>query len=144
MNFYSLGFAFNTELTKVILITKNKPAWQAGKLNGIGGKLEVKETLDECMAREFYEETGCNNDPTNWIYVGFMKDRARQFYVNIYCTNSLDFEAIGSTTSEEVGVFSVDKLHKENTLDNVEALVQLCKLSLLTPSLNEIQLIYDY
>ena len=37
---YVVGFAFNKEKTKVLLIKKTKPDWQAGQLNGIGGKIE--------------------------------------------------------------------------------------------------------
>lgn len=55
---YVLGFMFNEAESKVILIFKNRPAWQAGKLNGIGGKIEEGETPIQAMNREFAEETG--------------------------------------------------------------------------------------
>jgi len=34
---YVLGFCFGPSLTTVVLIKKNRPAWQAGRLNGVGG-----------------------------------------------------------------------------------------------------------
>lgn len=42
MKKYVLGFMFSTEDRgqKVALIKKLKPKWQAGLLNGIGGKIE--------------------------------------------------------------------------------------------------------
>jgi 8-oxo-dGTP diphosphatase len=40
------------------LIRKNPPAWQAGKLNAVGGKIEKGETPREAARREFLEETG--------------------------------------------------------------------------------------
>ncbi len=58
MTEYVAGFLFNKDLTKVLLIEKLKPEWQAGKLNGIGGKIEPGEAVEEAMAREFKEETG--------------------------------------------------------------------------------------
>src|SRR5690606_37644269 len=49
---------------RVLLIRKNRPTWQAGKLNGIGGKIERGETPAEAMRREFREEAGL--DRTDW------------------------------------------------------------------------------
>lgn len=43
---------------EVALIQKSKPAWQKGRLNGIGGKIETGEKPSEAMIREFQEETG--------------------------------------------------------------------------------------
>ena len=55
---YVAGFIFGNGLQEVALIRKNKPEWQKGKLNGIGGKIEVRESPEEAMIREFQEETG--------------------------------------------------------------------------------------
>lgn len=55
---YVLGFMFNEDESKVLLVHKNRPTWQAGKLNGIGGKIEAGETPLQAMEREFMEETG--------------------------------------------------------------------------------------
>jgi 8-oxo-dGTP diphosphatase len=55
---YCLGFLFSKSRNKVMLIKKKKPEWQAGKLNGVGGKLEKNEMPHDAMVREFYEETG--------------------------------------------------------------------------------------
>lgn len=43
---------------EVLLVLKNKPAWQAGKLNLIGGKLDPGETPIQAAVRELREETG--------------------------------------------------------------------------------------
>lgn len=55
---YVVGFLFGASRQNVALIRKKKPEWQAGKLNGIGGKLEPGEEPHKAMAREFYEEAG--------------------------------------------------------------------------------------
>ena len=52
MKEYVVGFMFSEE------ILKNKPDWQAGRLNGVGGKVEPNEYPDQAMVREFEEETG--------------------------------------------------------------------------------------
>lgn len=58
MTSYVLGFMFNHDATHVVLIKKNKPAFMAGLLNGVGGKIEIDETPCEAMRREFEEEAG--------------------------------------------------------------------------------------
>jgi len=55
---YVLGFFFNVAGDKVLLINKKKPLWQSGKINGVGGKIESKETPFFAMVRELQEETG--------------------------------------------------------------------------------------
>lgn len=55
---YCLGFLFDDRGFQVALILKQKPAWQAGKYNGIGGKVEDTESPFDAMVREFREEAG--------------------------------------------------------------------------------------
>lgn len=57
-NFIDILFGDNYFSPSVVLIRKNKPEWQAGKLNGVGGKIEGNESAREAMAREYDEETG--------------------------------------------------------------------------------------
>lgn len=45
---------------EVVLVRKNKPKWQAGRLNGIGGAIEGGESPYQAMVREWHEETGHN------------------------------------------------------------------------------------
>lgn len=61
---YVCGFMFDGD--RVLLIRKNRPDWQAGKLNGIGGKVEDGEDMNIAMVREFYEETGITTKPEAW------------------------------------------------------------------------------
>ena len=63
MKHYVLGFVFNQNRTKVLLIQKKRPSWQADHWNGIGGKIKkysVESPL-QAMQRECKEET-------NWSY----------------------------------------------------------------------------
>lgn len=53
-----VGFLMDLDVERVVLIRKNRPAWQAGKLNGVGGKVEEGESPITAMRREFEEETG--------------------------------------------------------------------------------------
>src|SRR3990167_7537739 len=54
---YSVGFVFSMDKSRVLLIKKNKPEWQAGLLNGVGGKAEPQDRrARETMRRECMEE----------------------------------------------------------------------------------------
>ncbi len=53
---YVVGFLFRAEGAEVALISKKRPAWQAGLINGIGGKMEPNEDALDAMRREFKEE----------------------------------------------------------------------------------------
>lgn len=59
-----VGFRFSPDLQTVCLIEKLKPDWMAGKLNGVGGKVEPGESAGEAMRREFREEAGL--DEPDW------------------------------------------------------------------------------
>ena len=41
---YVVGLLFSPDRNTVVLINKTKPDWQAGKLNGVGGKIEEGES----------------------------------------------------------------------------------------------------
>ncbi len=55
---YVCGYMFDDRRKYIALILKERPVWQKGKWNGIGGKIEEGETPHEAMVREFREETG--------------------------------------------------------------------------------------
>lgn len=64
---YVCGFLFSLDRSRVLLIRKRRPKWQAGKLNGIGGKIEPGEDALSAMRREFREEAGV--DLAEWQHV---------------------------------------------------------------------------
>ena len=64
---YVLGFAFTKDLKQVALIRKKRPEWQAGKLNGIGGKVNINEVPLLAMVREFQEEACLNTSVLGWV-----------------------------------------------------------------------------
>ncbi len=63
---YVAGFAFDESGDRVALIRKQRPEWQRGKLNGVGGHIEEGETAVKAMVREFWEETGVSTNEGHW------------------------------------------------------------------------------
>jgi 8-oxo-dGTP diphosphatase len=60
------------------LLRRTKPDWQAGKLNGVGGHIEANETPDDCMVREWHEETG--DDHADWRKFATLIDGKRMVH----------------------------------------------------------------
>ena len=81
MKNYTLGFIFTPALDRVLLIHKISPEWQAGKINGVGGKIEDGEDSLVCIVREVREEAGLETSPDQWIYIGEMGSDAWHVYV---------------------------------------------------------------
>lgn len=78
---YTCGFLFSEDGSRVLLIRKLKPAWQAGKLNGIGGKVEAGETALCAMVREAREEAALT-DAVAWQH--FASIDGTDFHVSFY------------------------------------------------------------
>jgi 8-oxo-dGTP pyrophosphatase MutT (NUDIX family) len=68
---------------QILLILKDRPEWQKGKLNLPGGRMEEGETPEEAAKRELHEETGLQ--AWRMQQMGVMKDR--QF--TIHCLNAI-------------------------------------------------------
>lgn len=85
MKSYCLGFLLTDDLKTVILIQKNRPDFQKGKLNGIGGSIEKGETPLQAMIRECKEETNIEVDN----FVNFADLITKDYKVHIfYAVNS--------------------------------------------------------
>jgi 8-oxo-dGTP diphosphatase len=69
MRQYVCTFCFSPDRRRVLLIRKNRPAWQAGKLNGVGGKVEPGETPAAAARREFREETNLDLPESAFAHV---------------------------------------------------------------------------
>lgn len=100
MKRYVLGFAFNNS-GHVLLIRKQKPDWQRGKWNGVGGSVEFGESIFDAMAREFNEETGLENDEWEEIALLTCKRKTWEMYVFTSIGNDFD-EAFYHVTDEGV------------------------------------------
>ena len=74
---YTVGFIFSSvNLNHVLLVHKQKPEWQKGRVNGVGGKVESGESPEECISRETKEETCLAIPPKDWVLVGRIVQQA--------------------------------------------------------------------
>jgi 8-oxo-dGTP diphosphatase len=108
---YVVGFMFDNEGERVVLIRKNRPEWQAGKANGVGGKVEPGEMPMAAMIREFYEETGVQTTSSDWENFAIMwgtdfHDFEIAFYRGF---NTTFLENAHTTTDEPIGRWYVDE-----------------------------------
>lgn len=108
MKTYVCGFLFYEDQNRVVLIRKNKPDWQAGKLNGVGGAIEPGETPREAMIREWQEETSeARIDGWELFYEARFDDSKVYFFRNK--AQSADIK-VRSNTSETVVISEIDDL----------------------------------
>ncbi len=109
MQSYVNGFMFSEDKKKVALIKKNKPSWQKGLLNGIGGKIEKDETPQMAIVREFEEETGVKTKISDWkLFVIINKDLEYKLYFFVAINNKI-FD-IKTMEEEEVGIYDTNNL----------------------------------
>lgn len=106
MRHYVLGLAFDADAENVLLIRKNRPDWQAGKLNGAGGKVEPGETPLQAMIREFQEETGLDTSAAYWTPFGRIE--APQYVVHCFRARTSRIHDGETMTDELVEVTEVD------------------------------------
>jgi 8-oxo-dGTP pyrophosphatase MutT (NUDIX family) len=104
---YSLGFLFSDNLKHVVLIRKARPAFQKGKLNGVGGKIEPGESHVSAMIREFREETG--HEHRDWSYLRSFK--VPNTFVHVFYGVG-DIDKCKAPTDENVWKIPVSKVLK--------------------------------
>ena len=101
---YVVGLLFSDNLDYVLLIEKKRPTWQAGKLNGVGGKAGQDEGLLAAMMREFKEETGVHVD--SWKHL--IDQRFPGGKVAYFIAKSSEaLDAAKTVTDEELEIISV-------------------------------------
>lgn len=125
MKYYVLGFIFNSEGYMVQLIRKNRPEWQAGRLNGIGGKIEPNENPLEAMVRECREEAGVTIN--EWDLFTVMEGGDFKVWV-FRAFDDVAFKAVRSKTDEIITAhYSNDISTYEKVISNLKWLIPLAR-----------------
>lgn len=73
----------------------------SGKWNGLGGKFEPRETPEECVIREMYEESGLSiQHPKLCGLIMFPNFRGDDWYVFVFTANEFSGELIDSSEGQ--------------------------------------------
>lgn len=126
VTYYVDGFLFDEKFERVVLIEKNKD-WQAGKLNGVGGKVELIESTHpiRAMIREFAEETGLHIEDWKKFCTLYGMDKDSNIWnVNFfYAVGPVD--TIRQMESEVPSVVSVKTIASLNVVENLNWLIPM-------------------
>lgn len=122
---YVVTFLFNPTLDKVWLVEKQKPEWQKGCLNGIGGKIEKDEAPHSAAHRELKEESGI--DTWDLLEVGYMfgvNNDNNKFKVWIYTGITID--QLKTMETEQILLLDVNKVKEFKHIENIPTLIEAC------------------
>lgn len=120
---------FSEDLKRVVLIKKNKPDWQKGFYNGVGGKIEKGEPAHEAMAREFEEETGLSTEPVDWHYFETEMEEDTWEVKFFYCKGNVD--ACHTMEEEEISVHNTVDIYVLPVIPNLRRLIPKAVIELL-------------
>jgi 8-oxo-dGTP diphosphatase len=123
MKKYVAGFLFNFNFSKVVLIMKERPDWQKGLLNGVGGHIESGESPHDAMIREFEEEAGVKTD--KWNHFCQLTDD-KNFSVDFFYTRRISgLSDVKTVTDEKIIVVDVEELSTMPTIPNLQWLIPM-------------------
>jgi len=121
---YTAGFLFDEKTKRIVLIKKNKPIWQKGLYNGVGGKIEKNESPEDCIIREFEEETGVFIE--DWEEFAYLY-RENDFELHFFRAFDNNLWRCRSITDEKLVILDVKHLHffYHRMIPNLEWLIPL-------------------
>jgi 8-oxo-dGTP diphosphatase len=123
---YVVGFIFNEDRTGLLLLHKQRPLWQKGLLNGVGGLIEENENPKEAMIRESLEEIGVT--PPAWAHFATLlarhhgDDRVIHYY---YAIHTETLRNVKQLTDESPVKIHLRDLPQHPTVPNVKWLVTM-------------------
>lgn len=123
---YVAGFVFNEARTKVVLIKKLKPEWQAGFLNGVGGKMEEQDkgVSHIAMSREFKEEAGVYVKHLGWDkFCTLVGDFGNVHFFRLF--DNYAFLHAETTEEEEIVKIYLSNLTIIKTIPNLQWLIPM-------------------
>lgn len=145
MNQYVLGFAFNADLSKVVLI-KKRPTHRIhpNLWNGIGGRVITGQGFRHAMASAFLREAGVQTEAQDWY--GFHKHIYRHgVIIRCYAARLDDslFNAVATQGDEAIEAWDYPRALRtacgltlmidEQTVADVSYLLPMARLHMAMP-----------
>lgn len=127
MKKYVVVFLFDKQFENVWLIEKQKPEWQKGCLNGIGGKIEEGEFPLQAAYRELEEESGVSSLNVAITQTGSMSginNDGSSF--EVYVFSGKTHHELVSKEEEKVSLYPLSGVKDLKHIENVPALIELC------------------
>lgn len=115
---YCVGFPIDLQAGRILLIQKKRgPPYIAGRLNGIGGRVEFKETPAYAMMREAIEEAALRTDvarPWQQFHMTMHERPDANHYVHFFTCDiqGLDTSRWSSQTDEVCECWSIPALEE--------------------------------
>lgn len=119
------GFMFSENKQNILLIKKDRPEWQNGLLNGVGGKLEEYEPSELAMVREFKEEVGINTTPLEWtLFAVVVGTHSKIFCYKMFSDKLYNYKQM---ETEEPTVIPARDIWIHETVPNLNFLVPMAR-----------------
>lgn len=117
---YVLALLFTADAKQIVLVHKTRPAWQANRVNALGGKVHQGEAIADAARREVREEAGVEID--RWEEFLVWHDAEYRLRV----VRAFDDTARLARTAEDQEVFlaRIDAL-PPNVIDNLRWIIPL-------------------
>ena len=125
---YVVGFMFDTFMNQVVLVRKERPEWQAGRINGVGGHVENGESFLAAMIREFGEETGVYE--SGWRTLCHLKalpEEGPPVEVMFFFARAGDEKIASVHTTTDEQIVLVKSQYSDEMLPNLEWLLPMAK-----------------
>lgn len=131
---YVLNAIFSRDMDKVLVIKKNRPEWQSGKFNLIGGRVEdTDKSTAHAVIRETKEECGIDISEADIYYSGTLLSSSDEEEHEVECFVTITDEIYNSTTTTDELVYMLSmeelgNLSREILLETLMPIIEMSKL----------------
>ena len=123
---YVAGFLLSPDRSQVALVRKAKPAWQVGRWNGVGGKIEEGETPMAAMVREYWEEAGVMTWPLQWQHRVTLSFNGGRVYFFLGFSEQVTLTRTAHHEVEPVQAHQLSQLANIPLMQNLRWIIPLC------------------